>query len=176
MKQLLNRSFLAVALGALLVTGNLAAKETTLNEKVRHELNMLPYLGVFDAINYEINGHTVILTGAVHYPALSLDAARAVKAIPGIEAVDNQLEVLPLSHFDDQIRVAAWRAIYSWPTMSRVSTMPVPPVRILVKNGVITLVGVVPTKADKDVLNIRANSVSGVFAVNNNLTVETPKS
>jgi hyperosmotically inducible protein len=178
MHKLINRSIFAVALGALLVAGNLAAapKDTSLGGQVRHELNMLPYYGVFDAIGYEINGQTVILTGAVHYPAIALDAVNVVKHIPGVEAVDNQIEVLPVSRFDDQIRLAAWRTAYSWPSLSRVASMPQPPVRILVKNGNITLVGIVSTQTDKDALTLRLNSVPGVFAVQNNLTVENPPS
>jgi hyperosmotically inducible protein len=158
MHKLINRSIFAVALGALLVAGNLAAapKDTSLGGQVRHELNMLPYYGVFDAIGYEINGQTV--------------------HIPGVEAVDNQIEVLPVSRFDDQIRLAAWRTAYSWPSLSRVASMPQPPVRILVKNGNITLVGIVSTQTDKDALTLRLNSVPGVFAVQNNLTVENPPS
>src|SRR5271166_1826425 len=96
MNKLIKRSIFAAALGALLAVGNLAAaaKDTSLSGQVRHELNMLPYYGVFDAISYEVNGHTVILTGAVHYPAIALDAVNVVKHIPGVEAVDNQIEVL----------------------------------------------------------------------------------
>lgn len=178
MNKLINRSILAAALGALLAVGNLAAaaKDTSLAGQVRHELSMLPYYGVFDAISYEVNGHSVILTGAVHYPAIALDAVNVVQHIPGVEAVDNQIEVLPVSRFDDQIRLAAWRTAYSWPSLSRVASMPQPPVRILVKNGNITLVGIVPSQTDKDALSLRLNSVPGVFAVQNNLTVEHPPS
>ncbi len=174
MNKLINRTILAVALGALLTAGSLAARDTTLAGQVRHELNMLPYYGVFDAISYEVNGHTVILTGAVHYPALAQDAVNVVKHIPGVESVDNQIEVLPTSRFDDQIRLAAWRAAYSWPSLSRLASMPQPPVRILVKNGEITLVGMVPNQADKDALTVRLNTLPYVFAVHNNLTVENP--
>ncbi len=174
MNKLINRTFLAVSLGALLTAGGLAAKDTSLAGQVRHELNMLPYYGVFDAISYEVNGHTVILTGAVHYPALAQDAVNVVKHIPGVESVDNQIEVLPTSRFDDQIRLAAWRAAYSWPTLSRLASMPQPPVRILVKNGEITLVGMVPNQADKNALTVRLNTLPYVFAVHNNLTVENP--
>ena len=174
MTRLLSRSVLAIVFGALLGAGSLAAKDESLGDKVRHELNMLPYYGVFDAISYEVNGNTVTLGGAVHYPVLASDAVNVVKGIPGVDKVENQIEVLPLSRFDDQIRLAAWRTIYSWPAMSRVATMPLPPVRIIVKNGDITLVGVVPTQADKDALNIRVNSIPNVFAVKNDLVVETP--
>jgi len=172
----MSRTLLVAILGALLGAGALPAKDVSLSDKVRHELNMLPYYGVFDAITYEVNGNSVTLGGAVHYPVLASDAVNVVKRIPGIDSVENKIEVLPLSRFDDQIRLAAWRVIYSWPTMSRVSTMPLPPVRILVKNGDITLVGMVPTQADKDALTLRANSIANVFSVKNELVVENPPS
>jgi hyperosmotically inducible protein len=174
MTRLIKRSVLAVAFGALLVAGSSSAKDVSLTDKVRHELNMLPYYGVFDAIAYEVNGDAVTLSGAVHYPVLASDAVNVVKHIPGVGSVSNQIEVLPLSRFDDQIRLAAWRTVYSWPAMSRVATMPLPPVRILVKNGDITLVGMVPSQADKDALNIRVNGIPNVFSVKNELVVENP--
>lgn len=172
MTKLINRGVVALVFGALLVAGNLPAKDVSLTDRVRHELNMLPYYGVFDAITYEVNGSAVTLSGAVHYPVLASDAANVIKSIPGVGSVSNQIEVLPLSRFDDQIRLAAWRTVYSWPTMSRVATMPLPPVRILVKNGDITLVGTVPTQADKDALNIRVNGIPNVFSVKNELVVD----
>ncbi len=171
MRKLMNRSVLGVVFGALLVVRGLPAKDVSLDDKVRHELNMLPYYGVFDAIAYEVNGNEVTLSGAVHYPVLAADAVNVVKGIPGVTSVSNQIEVLPLSRFDDQIRLAAWKTVYSWPTMSRVASMPLPPVRILVKNGDITLVGSVPTQADKDALNIRVNEIPNVFSVKNELVV-----
>ena len=172
MTKLIKLGVLGVVFGVLVVTGTSPVKDVSLNDKVRHELNMLPYYGVFDAITYEVNGNAVTLSGAVHYPVLASDAANVVKSIPGVGSVSNQIEVLPLSRFDDQIRLAAWRTVYSWPTMSRVATMPLPPVRILVKNGDITLVGMVPSQADKDALNIRVNGIPNVFSVKNELVVE----
>ena len=163
-----------MTLGVLVAAGNVPAKDVPLADRVRHELNMLPYYGVFDAITYEVNGDAVTLSGAVHYPMLASDAANVVKSIAGVGSVSNQIEVLPLSRFDDQIRLAAWRTLYSWPTMSRVASMPLPPVRILVKNGDITLVGMVPTQSDKDALGLRANGIPNVFSVKNELVVENP--
>lgn len=174
MTRLVNRAVWVTILGVMIAAGSLPAKDVSLSDKVRHELNMLPYYGVFDAITYQVNGDEVTLGGAVHYPVLASDAANVVKNIPGVASVSNQIEVLPVSRFDDQIRLAAWRAVYSWPTMSRVVTMPLPPVRILVKNGDVTLVGVVPTQADKDALNLRVNEIPNVFSVKNELAVENP--
>ena len=174
MTRLINRGVLAAVIGVLIAAGTSMAKDVSLTDRVRHELNMLPYYGVFDAITYEVNGNEVTLGGAVHYPVLASDAVNVVKRISGVASVSNQIEVLPLSRFDDQIRLAAWRTVYSWPTMSRVATMPLPPVRILVKNGDVTLVGMVPTQADKDALNLRVNGLPNVFSVKNELVVENP--
>jgi hyperosmotically inducible protein len=110
--------------------------------------------------------------GQVTRPTLKSDAENVVKKIEGVEHVDNQIEVLPVSPNDDKIRRAVFRAIYSDPTMDRYSIQAVPPVHIIVKNGNVTLEGVVATEADKNIAGIRANGVSGVFSVTNNLRVE----
>lgn len=162
----------AFALGTL---GMSARPAATLADRVGHELNMLPYYGVFDSINYQVDGGTVTLTGAVHYPVIAEDAVRAVKGIEGVAEVKNSIEVLPLSPFDDQIRLAAWRQMISWPSLSFIAAEPHPSVRILVKNGHITLAGVVPRQADKDALTIRLNSLPNVFSVTNDLVVENPQ-
>jgi hyperosmotically inducible protein len=110
--------------------------------------------------------------GLVVTPTLKSDAANAVKSIEGVSAVDNQIEVLPVSPNDDQIRRAEFRAIYSAPGMEKYSIQAVPPIHIIVKNGHVTLVGVVANNADKILANARANSVSGVFSVTSDLAVE----
>ena len=86
--------------------------------------------------------------------------------------VVNNIEVLPLSPNDDSLRLATYRAIFSRPGLDRYSLMAVPPIHIIVKNGNVTLEGVVATEADKNIANIQANGVSGVFSVTNNLRVE----
>jgi hyperosmotically inducible periplasmic protein len=140
--------------------------------EVRHELVMLPYYGVFDNLAYKVDGNNVSLMGQVTRPTLKSDAENVVKKIEGVEHVDNQIEVLPVSPNDDKIRRAVFRAIYSDPTMDRYSIQAVPPVHIIVKNGNVTLEGVVATEADKNIAGIRANGVSGVFSVTNNLRIE----
>ena len=103
---------------------------------------------------------------------LKADAGRAVKGIEGVETVDNQIEVLPLSPNDDRIRIAVYRAIYGQTSLQRYSMQAVPPIHIIVKNGNVTLEGVVGNEGDKNLANIKANGVSGVFGVTNNLMVE----
>ncbi len=137
--------------------------------EVRERLVTLPFYSVFDNFQYKVDGTKVTLLGQVAKPNLKSDAEKAVKAIPGVTAVDNQLEVLPLSPADDRIRQATYRAIYSFPSLQRYALRAVPPIHIIVKNGNLTLEGSVATQADKDAAGIRAKTVSGVFAVTNNL-------
>lgn len=147
-------------------------KETKVIRQVRHELIMLPYYGVFDNLLFKLNGRTVTLLGQVARPSLKSSAERVVKDVEGIESVVNEIEVLPTSPNDDSIRVATYRAIYGDNMLYRYGMQAVPPIHIIVRNGNVTLVGVVANEADKNVAGIRANSVSGVFSVKNELSVE----
>ena len=149
-----------------------ARAESRLQKEVRHVLVTQPFYTVFDNLAYKVDGDRVTLLGQVVTPTLKSDAANAVKSIEGVSAVDNQIEVLPVSPSDDQIRRAEFRAIYSAPGMEKYSIQAVPPIHIIVKNGHVTLVGVVVNEADKVLANARANSAPGVFSVMNELTVE----
>jgi hyperosmotically inducible protein len=140
--------------------------------EVRHELVLLPYYGVFDNLAYRVDGRTVTLMGQVTRPTLKSDAGNVVKRIEGVEKVDNQIQVLPLSPLDDRLRIAEYRAIYGHPGLDRYALQAVPPIHIIVDNGKVTLEGVVANQGDKDLANIRANTVPGVFSVVNNLKVE----
>ena len=142
-----------------------------ISREVRHELVMLPYYGVFDNLAYSVNGSVVALYGQVTNPTLKSDAENVVKKIEGVTKVDNKIQVLPLSPMDDQLRRAEYRAIYSDPSLNRYAMQAVPPIHIIVENGTLTLVGVVDNAADKNLAGIRANAVSGVFSVNNDLQV-----
>ena len=143
-----------------------------LEREVRHELVMLPFYGVFDNFMYKVDGYSVTLMGQVTRPTLKTDAERVVKGIEGVENVVNQIEVLPLSPNDDRVRIAVYRAIYSDNALSRYALQAIPPVHIIVKGGNVTLEGVVANQGDKDIANIRAKGVSGVFSVTSNLRVE----
>ncbi len=147
-----------------------------ITKEVRHELLLLPYYGVFDKLAYKVDPNgTVTLLGAVTRPVLKSDAENAVKKIEGVEKVVNQIQVLPLSPNDDQIRRAAFRAIYGSPQMTKYAWESVQSIHIIVGNGNITLEGVVDNQADKDVAGIQAKSVPGAFAVTNNLVVTPSK-
>lgn len=142
-----------------------------IQKEVRHELVMLPWLNVFDNLGYKVDGYNVTLVGQVTTPSLKSDAESAVKRIEGVEKVDNQIEVLPPSPMDDQIRRRLYRAIYGYSPLQRYALPVVKPIRIIVKGGRVTLEGVVDNQGDKNMAGIRASGVSGTFSVTNNLVV-----
>lgn len=141
-----------------------------------HELLMLPYYSVFDNLSFSVQGSdTVVLTGQVVRPTLKSDAANVVKRIEGVERVENNIEVLPPAPMDDRIRRAEYRAIYGYDGLSRYSWGAVPSIHIIVNRGHVTLVGEVDNEGDKNMANIRARGVPGVFSVTNNLQVRQEK-
>jgi hyperosmotically inducible periplasmic protein len=146
------------------------AQERIIRE-VRHELVMLPYFSVFDNISYKVEGSNVTLMGQVTQPVLKSDAGNVVKRIEGVEKVDNQIEVLPVSQMDDRLRERLFRAIYGYAPLRKYELGTIKPIRIIVKNGHVTLEGVVDNETDKNLAYIRANGVHGVFSVTNNLVV-----
>ena len=144
-------------------------------KKIRKELVTLPFYGVFDNLAYKYEDGVVTLSGQVVRPTTKADAARRVERLAGVDQVINNIEVLPLSGFDNQIRRAAYRAIYRQPGLDRLALQAVPPIHIVVKNGNITLEGVVPTESDSIRACIAARSVPNSFAVTNNLRIENAK-
>ena len=149
-----------------------AQAQERLERVVGHELRMLPYYSVFDNLEYRVKGYDVELLGQVTRPTLKSGAERVVKRIEGVEKVSNRIEVLPLSTYDDRIRRAVFQAIYSSSHLSRYALQAVPPLHIIVKNGNVTLVGVVATESESNVATLQANSVPGVFSVTNKVRVE----
>jgi hyperosmotically inducible periplasmic protein len=144
-----------------------------ITKEVRHELVMLPYYGVFDNLAYKVDPDgTVTLVGQVALPILKSDAENAVKRIEGVQKVVNNIETLPTSINDDRIRRATYGAIYGNSVLSPYQLRAVPPIHIIVKNGNVTLEGVVARQMEKQIAGVQANSVSGVFSVTNNLQVE----
>src|SRR3981081_1201879 len=146
-----------------------------ITKEVRHELLMLPWFGVFDNIAYKVDGATVTLLGQVTRPTLKSDAENAVKHIEGVEKVDNQIEVLPPSPMDDQLRLQLFQAIYGYAPLQKYALGVQKPIRIIVKSGRVTLEGVVDNETDKNLAGMRANGVPGIFSVTNNLQVVPSK-
>jgi hyperosmotically inducible protein len=181
MKKAIRNITLTAAAALILVPFAQGAVSTTqkkdglskVEQEVRHELVMLPWFGVFDNLEFQVNGDEVILSGQVTRPTLKSSAERVVSGIEGIEKVVNNIEVLPLSPYDDRIRIATYRSIYGFGPLSRYNWGPQPPIRIIVKNGNVTLAGVVANETDRNLANVRANGVSGVFSVDNNLRLDS---
>ncbi len=150
-----------------------AQDQRWLENKVRHELVMLPYFSVFDHLGFQIDGDAVQLIGQVTSPGLKNSAARVVERIEGVSKVVNNIEVLPNSPNDDQIRLAVYRALYNRGSrLFPYSLGDYEAIGIIVKRGHVTLVGMVNSESDKNFAYLRALEVPGVFSVTNSLVVQ----
>jgi hyperosmotically inducible periplasmic protein len=144
----------------------------TLEDQVRHEILMVPYIGVFDNLNYQVDNGVVTLSGEVVDPVRKTDVENVVKSIPGVTAVNDQIEVLPLSPMDNQIRFRTLHTLLRSAPLDKYFQGVQPSIRIIVKNGDVTLDGVVLNNGDRQLAYIAANGVPGVFSVTNNLRTE----
>ena len=141
--------------------------------EVQHELMTLPYYGIFDNLAFTVEkGGTVRLLGQVRRATLKDDSERRVKKIPGVDTVINEIELLPVSPFDDDTRLAVARNIYRTPSLERYGFQVNPSIHIIVKGGHVTLEGVVDSEGDKSIAGLKAREVGTVFDVKNNLRVE----
>ena len=163
---------LLLAVAPAVVNAQRGASNPQLERRVRKELVTLPYYGVFDNLAYQVNGGTVTLYGEVVRPTTRSDAAGRVKRIPGVTHVVNNIKVLPLSRFDDNIRRATYRSIARTGGLYRYLQGANPSLHIVVNRGHVTLEGVVSGSGDRNLAYMAANRVPGVFSVTNNLRVE----
>jgi hypothetical protein len=144
----------------------------SLQDAVRHELMMLPYYDVFDTLTFSIDSSNAItLGGRVLRPLLKREAEAAVRSVPGVTQVRNDIEILPLSTFDNRIRVAAYKAIFWNPGFEKYAIRAHSPIKIIVKNGNVTLEGFVDSALDRQVAFMAVRLLPGIFSVTNNLTV-----
>ena len=171
-------------------------------EEIRKELMQLPYYGVFDYLAFSYEKGSVTLVGYAYHPTLKQDAVRAAKRAAGVDQVTDKIEELPVSQIDDEVRWKTYYAIYRDPFLSRyapgggllwghrhplgpgfhgglagarfpgMEPLGDYPIHIVVKNGRISLLGVVDSESDKTVAGLRAREVPGTFAVENDLVVE----
>lgn len=152
-----------------------AADESQMAKRIRHNLLMLPYYTIFDDLAFELNGTVVTLIGACPPETpwdIRSDAEAAVKKVPGVTQVIDEIKLLPLSPMDWQIRRAEARAIYGAADIGmRYGYQALPSIHIIVENGHVTLEGVVDNQFDDTLIRIRANQVPGVFSVKDNLVV-----
>ncbi len=167
-------AFLLLAAPGIYAAQNHGRHDYALEDEVRHQLVMLPYYSVFDWLEAQVQADgTVTLKGEVTRPTTKDDAERRVKSLEGASHVVDNVEVLPLSPTDDQIRLAVYRAIFSYNSpLFRYATQSVPPIHIIVRNGHVTLKGVVANQTDSDMAYLKASGVSNVFSVKNELQVE----
>jgi len=172
-------------MAAALVAGTAAAADkghstgprtaAELEKSVRHEILMYPNYTLWDDISFRVENGNVELLGAVNQPYKRADLERIVQRIPGVASVTNQVKVLPLSNFDDRIRIQVARAIYRDPVLSRYAMGAVPSIHIIVDNGKVTLTGAVNNNMEKQIAGIRASGAGLSFGpVVNNLTVDNP--
>jgi len=145
-----------------------------LTREIRKELVTLPYFGVFDWLEGAVQANgTVYLRGQVTRPTLRNDAERRVQKVEGVDRVINRIEVLPLSPNDDRLRIAVYRELFKFGSpLFRYGQQAVPPIHIIVRNGRLTLKGVVANQGDSNLANIKARGVPGLFEVRNELLVE----
>jgi hyperosmotically inducible protein len=163
---------LCVMLSAVAPVQQKDSRTLRIEADVERQLFSLPYYTVFDFLAFRVEpGGTLRLLGQVVRPTLKDDAERRVKGIEGIDKVINDIEVLPVSPSDDAIRLAVARNIYRSDALDRYGFGSQPSIRIIVKNGRVTLEGVVDNESDKSVAGLKAREVNGVFEVKNNLTV-----
>lgn len=156
-------------------TASQSADESRISREVRHQILMQPYYSVFDDIGYRVNGNAVTLVGAVNEPWVKKDVEASVKKIEGVDQVNDQIQVLPPSPMDDDIRRAEFRSIYSAPQLQKYAWNAVQSIHIIVNGGHVTLMGTVDNQTDKDVAGLRANAVPNVFSVTNDLQVVNGK-
>jgi hyperosmotically inducible protein len=167
-----------VALAIFVFSGKTPANNTNqtnpkIIKEVRHELVTLPYYGVFDWLEFDVQpDNTVVLRGEVVRPTTRSDAEGRVKEIDNVSKVINNIEVLPLSPSDDRLRRAVYRTLYgSGSPLFRYATQSVPSIHIIIKRGRATLKGIVDNKGDANIAYIRARGVPGLFDVKSDLVV-----
>ncbi len=177
MKKNLKRTLLTLVYASVLVGGSAFAQEhqwagRTLDSfewSIHERLAELPFYGVFDTIRFEVQGHTVTLSGQVTRDTLKHTAARAVGHVAGVDKVVNKIEVLPPSKSDDALRKRLYRVIYENGLLEKYGAGPTPPVHLIVKNGWVSLEGVVDSEADRNMVHVQALQVTA--QVRNNLRI-----
>jgi len=164
-------AFVLLALGAPAVARAAQADNLQTFRAVQREVLRYPHFTIFDSVNMQVDEGVVVLTGKVTMPYKRNDIVKRVSRVAGIQKVEDRIEVLPVSKFDDDLRVAIARAIYSNPAFSAYRTMVNPPIHVIVERGRVTLEGVVANNIDRQLAyNIAAGFQA--FAVKNLLRTE----
>jgi hyperosmotically inducible periplasmic protein len=170
--------------GALLASAAMAADKANVNlprtdaeitKSVQHELLSYPYYGIFDDLSFQVRNRQVTLYGEVTQPIKKSDVHNIIARVPGVESVNDNVQVLPLSDNDNLLRRQIAASIYRFPSLSRYGMGTHPSIHIIVDNGHVTLTGVVDSQADKNTAAIRASAAGLSFGpIVNNLQVVSP--
>jgi hyperosmotically inducible periplasmic protein len=144
---------------------------SSLSREIHHQIVVLPFYSVFDSISFTLQGNNVTLTGQALRHKLKEHAEASVKSIEGVGVVVNQIEILPVSPSDDDLRRTVYRALYEDSTLARYAIQTVPPIHIIVKNGGVALEGSVDSLSDKNLAATRAGSAANGLSIKNNLVV-----
>jgi osmotically-inducible protein OsmY len=182
-KNTVSLAILALVVLGLVAQGVVASPQTRsaqgrqvfgawLDKQVRHEIGMLTRYGVFEYIDYSIQGTEVTLKGQVINPTTRTEAVTSVTRIEGVTRVVDEVTILPASQYDSQLRQQVFRAIFAEGNLGQYAMGVVPDIHIIVNHGNVTLEGKVDTEGDRDLATLYANSVPGVFSVTNNLRVK----
>ena len=176
-KNLALSAALALAAVASAATANTQPyTDESIAAKAAKEIRTYYQYSIWDNVNLRVHDGNAELTGQVSQPFKKRDMERLVQRVPGVASVTNHLEVLPVSFFDDDLRIRIARAIYRDPSLSRYAIQAVPPIHIIVNNGRVTLEGVVNNDLEKTVAFMRASTAGlSLGKVENNLRVENPK-
>ena len=167
---------LIIAIAGVAMTAQLAVaapdrKNLQVFNDISNAVNRYPQFTVFDDVNASVRDGVVTLTGKVTMPYKRDDIVKRVAKIDGVTTVDNQIGVLPVSQFDDELRYRIARAIYGNSSFWNYAAMANPPIHIVVENGRVTLTGVVNTDVDKMLARSLASQF-GAFSVTSNLKTD----
>jgi hyperosmotically inducible protein len=177
MKNRLLGILLFAASASAATVSNRVYSDSEIAAKVAHEIRMYPRYTIWDNVNLQVRDGNVELLGQVSQPFKKKDMERLAQSVQGVTGVTNQLEVLPASFFDDELRIRVARAIYSDPALSRYAIQAVPPIHVIVDRGHVSLEGVVNSELEKTVAGMRASTAGlSLGAVTNNLRVENRSS
>jgi hyperosmotically inducible protein len=149
--------------------------EPQMLEQARHEIVMYFAYGIFDNVELAAHNGTLMVSGQVTQPFKKTDIGKILERVKGVAALENNLEVLPVSNFDDRLRLQVSRAIYGDPFFIHYADQPLPPIHIIVKNGNVTLEGVVASTMDRTKAEMAALHAGLSFSVVDHLQVEKPQ-
>lgn len=170
-KSILMSAAMALAVSPMLLSGTTGDHAQAV-EQVRKRIVKAPFYSIFDNVEFTLTDGELILTGEVSRPSVKRTIEKSVARVVGVHKVVNNIEVLPVSFYDNRIRRALVHQIYGSQMFARLAIQANPPIHVIVKNGHVTLEGVVFNEGQKNFAGITAHTINGVFSVTNNLRTD----